>query len=127
MSKIAIASIAILIASGFVYLRVRGKEDTAESARAIVHAYCERTPSYVHDSDYVQRLIQDHHEAAFERNFQLGGRRSRAKFDANMYLFDVFTAMQRRAKQDGRPAVAKDLSEAHVQLQLDRVKRAAAR
>ncbi len=80
-------------------------------------------PSFKLNGGYITDLFNSKYDAAFEEAYQMGGRRSSAKFDDTQFVEKLFDEMYSQAQKDGKGEIAKDI--AGLKVDLVRMMRAA--
>lgn len=72
----------------------------------VVHEF----PNYSSNANYYDGLVERYHQQAFAAAYSMGGRHTRAKLDAKLYLVQISGMMANKASSDGKTDVAQALT-----------------
>lgn len=108
MSKGAIITLVVLVLAvlgGAIGMKMQRQSAASRDARQSAVALLQSSPTYRSNQEYVDRLIDEHHGAAFESAYQSGGLASQADFDEEIYLTELWRRMAESAQRDNRKDV----------------------
>lgn len=111
MQKLARVGIAVVVVAGVIGLKFYDKGNAEAEIKTGMHDWIASAAGYSDDPAYAEALFEKHHGPAFEKAYDVGGRRRSASFDDGHYMAEVTTAMALDARVDGREKLAAGLEE----------------
>jgi len=102
------AAVAVVFGAFFGY-RIHRAGKTEEHARQTATDLLSGRPVYTANQAYIEQLIDQAHEEAFEDAYDFGGLTSKATYDEEVYLSTLWAKVFERASAEGRDDIAKAL------------------
>jgi len=112
MSKGAWITLGVLVVAvlgGMGVYKFTQHQKFDDEARELARASIRNTVGLQEHAGYVGPLTVEYHPQAFEAGFDLGGLRSQASFDEEVYLDELWKLIEARARADGREDVVRVL------------------
>ena len=111
MTSKNIFRIFLVVAVGalVVFARMRGRDDTSDRAKAEAMALLAMVDGYADNEQFYQPRVELAHTFAFNKTFEMAGRRRAAKFDEARYLSEFFEKLISIAQNEGRQNIVKAL------------------
>lgn len=104
---VAVGLIAIGVA---MYFRMARRGDTGKTARANATEILTRVENYEANRRFYETHSDPAHQAALDKAYTIGGRRTRDTFDEGVYMSVFFDRLMTRARDEGKPDVVKSLT-----------------
>jgi hypothetical protein len=118
-SRLASIGITLVIVLALVGYRFMKKDDRAEEVRQQIMTHLEDLPDFETHALLYTTWFDTYHDTTFEQHFQMGGRRTPARFDGDEYIQDLFTAMIGEARAAGYEEQADRLRELRDSLYIE--------
>ena len=112
--KIGGIVIAILIASGFVWMNYANKGSDRADLKEVAYEVLTTIEDYSQNESDYDFYFEMHHEQAFEDNYQMGGKRRSSSFNEDAYWAQLLTAMIETAQADNEPDIVAGLEDLRV-------------
>ena len=106
--KVLIGVVVVVALLAFKFMNAGdASADVKEEMREIVKLL----PCYEDNAEYLDQQFELRHQFAFDKAYDLGGRRRSASFDADKYLEELFGAMIKDARDRAKHELVKCLQE----------------
>lgn len=106
----AIGGIVIFLFIAFG-ISMCNKTSDKYDVRNAVHKGLVYLDTYDQNKNYYKKLVNMHHDKAFESSYSMGGRYRSAEFDKERYFNIIVPLMRDQAIRDGRTVIAQELTE----------------
>ncbi len=108
--------VILVLAAVFVGVKVSRRGGSQSKVLHDMRAIIEGLDTYEENADYLDALLVRHHPLAFDKAYDLGGRRRSATFDDELYLDTIFHNMVKECREDGGFGVCQELGQLRDEL-----------
>jgi hypothetical protein len=97
-----------------LWFRMGRRDDDSASVREDAMVLVRSMEEYEQNRALLDEMADQAHENAFSKAYSMGGRRSRAKFDDDVYIKAFFESMISQAERRQKKELALALRELHI-------------